>query len=325
MKRQMRREVGEAEAEWKEFAKKISTDKGAAICDRAADKQKDPMQELDRLLRRWALDCPLNIAWYERKKRRRGLLWVVGNAIVILLSTAGMVAASVLAIRAFGSSVSANAIVGLAAMLSFILAAVLGIFRLFAGIADVKAQYGIFWEASAALKEDLFAFEDAWRSKANADPKLWTREASFVEFRAALRAQTRRARAVIAKEQAAFFRTFKSPSELVDSASREVDALDARARQLLASRPSSTSGGGQSSDRAETIRAAIDVVEARQRVLTGEADVAASETELGRLAFIRPRTPEIEKRIEEKELELAHARERLETARAAADDLERQR
>jgi hypothetical protein len=317
--------VDEADEEWKTLAKRISTDDGGAII-RKAQAEENSSHELLRLFRRWATDCPLNIAWYERKKRRRQAWWVAGNAAVLTISTIGMVASVVLALRAFQAGSALNTPAAIGASLSFSLAALLGLLKLFAGVADVKAQYAIFWEACSALKEDLYRLEDEWSLRVSGDSSLWSRDSAFIELRAALRAQIRRARAEVVKEQAAFFKTYKSPSELIDAARDSFDSLDSRVKKLLAAR---TADPSRASSRSSAIEGGAHVEVERtlavQRADAGVDDVRALEMQLDRLRFMyegRGRNdPTLAKQIEEKELALAHAKERSEMALATADDL----
>lgn len=174
----------------------------------------------------YATDVHLNIQWYRRARRQqegqRDLFrWVT---IGLGVATALLPGILYLVVR---SRLGAAAPSLLETQLGLIVAAVGGGWKFITSLDNSNTRVGIFWEANAELSEEALSTERAWRGKAVKDGAL------SADFLAALEESRKRARAITKKERTAFFNTFKSPSEILKSASdfsgeltKARDALD---------------------------------------------------------------------------------------------------
>lgn len=319
----VRRDDSVARQEWAALAANICPTAPYLLVVRADDRKVDPTAELETLLNRWAVECPLNIEWYERAQKERRFVWAAANIIVLVVASAGMIAAAALAFKAKDMSSSPNATVAIAAEISFGLAAFLGLLRLFAGVADVKAQCSIFWDAGSNLKEALYRFQDEWRDRATQDTSMWNRDATFIEFKSALREQIRFAKSRTAREQREYFQTFKSPTELIDSATSAMDAIDAKAGKLVAMRLRDLPPGASCAPSPLT-----NAMASHDRAQAGSAEIMSLQVELARLVLIRnsrqktgeQADPAFDAQIEAKQNDIARASERLELSRRALED-----
>jgi hypothetical protein len=197
--------------------------------------------QLRELLVRYCMDVPLNISWYVRKlevaRRRNGRqvgLAIAGGVAAIAVAVAVPLLAVVLSPAPQGAAT-------LAADVTVIAIGLLGIGQVLASRADVKAQIGAFWTASSGLKEHLLDFVETWRGRlaplcpgaGQAGPDPAALAAALAELRVALVQELKAARIIAREERAAFFATFRSPSEVLAVVSSAFEGVRGRQAEAL--------------------------------------------------------------------------------------------
>lgn len=177
-------------------------------------------EQLEPLLRRWATEVALNLEWYAVNLAKKQRARVAGVVAVSAISVAALGALAAVTIAWHGADGAA-----LGAQAGFVLTAIFLALQILTSVTDVKAQLGIFWEASANLKEALYSFEEQWTGVE------WTR-ARAIAFKTALRAQIALARLETRRERAEYFKTLKSPSEVVSAGLAALEQLRGKQREV---------------------------------------------------------------------------------------------
>jgi ABC-type multidrug transport system fused ATPase/permease subunit len=178
--------------------------------------------DLRRLLMKYCMEVPGNIAWYEAARGRVEREFRAARALVIAIA---LITALVLAGMVVVNSQVVTAQVGA------LVVAVLFMLQVLAASVDKKAQIGAFWRASADLKEALYTFEHTWQGKVcGADGAV------AADFEMALWQEVRNARRIAREERDAYFATFRSPTEILSVATMSIEGLRARGAEAAALR-----------------------------------------------------------------------------------------
>lgn len=212
-----RREQGEV------FAKKFLARIGALeIFDPAPDLGGGV--ETRDLVVRYAIQAHLNVEWYTKRRehdqKAQNRLWV------------GLVIGGVVM---FGLAAGGTVYLGNAALAGVTLASIVPLLKILAVAGDRRKQIGNFWKASAALKEGIYDFEDAWRGRpviTLANTGTTTVRHVDPEFVQRLQTVLAQARAIETEERSAFFATMQSPSDLLSVAIAGVDAASQKRREM---------------------------------------------------------------------------------------------
>ena len=159
----------------------------------------------------------LNIEWYERAVRReqrwrRGYL--AGSAALIVA-----IPACVYCLSRNGTSATA---------VTAVLTGLFGLHKALSSALNQRRVVGNFWNAAAALKRRLYAFEDAWRGKATAS------EGPTPAFAQAVKDEIQAAGTIRDEEERRFFDQFSYPAfdlgRVLNSAGSRAAAVTARHR-----------------------------------------------------------------------------------------------
>lgn len=190
----------------------------------------DPLASCHPLIR-YATDVPLNIAWYERAKRRetrrRARFWAVttvfGTAVVVL---------PLLLLFVPGKGGAPGG--AWAAQVGAILTGLIALLRFLTAAGDTSVRIGIFWQAAADLKDELLSLEDTWRGKPVITQQADGAPTLADTFLLALEESLKRAHVITRTERLAFFATWKAPGDLSSVAlDRARDARRAHQEQLF--------------------------------------------------------------------------------------------
>jgi len=102
----------------------------------------------------------------------------------------------------------------------------LGLGQVFVGSQDLGAQRDAFWKARAALKEQLYTFENTWCGRlGNPDTLLST------DFHTALSEELAAARTIVQTERETFFQARATPTELLGSLQTLLETVLARGQE----------------------------------------------------------------------------------------------
>ncbi len=155
---------------------------------------------VQELLLRYATVCHLNILWYQERREREQRRYhaFVGAAFVALVVT-----------PAATFVLSTQVTSALVPLLTAVLTGLLAMLKFVGSYLERRRLVGLFWNAEANLKSDLYAFEDRWRGKvfetrtgeASGEPPRAVDE----EFIVDLKQRIRNAEQVRRTEQDAFF------------------------------------------------------------------------------------------------------------------------
>ncbi|HVW26450.1 MAG TPA: hypothetical protein VHC69_13875 [Polyangiaceae bacterium] len=215
--------------------------------------------DLSRALLRFCTDVVLNIAWYERARRREESRnrWMTSGMVALMVVALGLL---------FFTSLLPSLPVGVPApsgmlQLTVFAGGALTVLQVIAALADGKARLAIFWKASADLKELLYGFEQRWCDKAV------VATGAAPGFSDAIEEAMRSAHAITRAERLDFFATVRSPSDVVAIATSAADTLRGRA-------VSSTVAAVQHEEA---------IAEARRELAAARAAVAASEFRMNAL------------------------------------------
>jgi hypothetical protein len=217
--------------------------------------------EIERPLLRYALDVPMNIAWYERAKIRAAREQRIALAGVIALGLGALTISTV--VPRFAAEHDVAIATG---QITLFLGLAYGVLQVVAAVTDQKAKLAGFCKASADLKEALFTFEDNWRGKPVADGgKL------AADFASALLQETAGARRIAREERDAFFTGLKSPTDVTAALGSAVEAVGRGAQTVADLR------GARAAQLEGTASARLAVVDDMRRQL-----IAAKASELAR-------------------------------------------
>lgn len=227
-----------------------------------------------RLLTKYCIEVPLNIAWYDdakkrvEKKLRRVYALVVCCVLVAVLVLAGLTwVKDELVSAQVGTLVLAFGVV----------------LQVLSGGADTKAQLGSFWRASSDLKEGLFTFLHAWEGRAlDAEGRLGG------EFEVALWQELSTARRVCREEREAYFATFRSPTEVANLVTQPLSDLRMRLSEVNATR-----GVDQQMGRDLAREATFQLSGARRALIDAKAVVAQRRAKLDALVLDKAADAEI--------------------------------
>jgi hypothetical protein len=319
-----RRSRSDATSEWKVLGRRLCNEK----TDLETKAQED--KELLRLLTRWAIEVPLNIEWYEGGRRTRWRVWWGLNALVLLVFLAATGFLLWIVLKGYGRQGDEAAV--MVAELALAFGAVVGVLRIVTAAADVKAQHGLFWETSSRLKARLFKFEDDWAQRYEQTVSLWSSNVAVIEFKVALREQIRLAREDVANEQAAFFRTFRSPAELLETSSQAFADVQGRFQQVQSARMALAASrrGSGAADTGTQFPPQAELALAHRRQLSAAGQLGALIQKREQLQFERQwrlargadekLMRSLDDLLEELDEEIAHAREQQEFATAAVSE-----
>jgi len=235
--------------------------------------------ETKRLLVRYCMDFPLNIAWYE-EARQRETWWqraAFGLVLMLALIALGLTAAPAVVPRLFGDTATQQSTTS--AQIVVILTGMFGVLSVVSEATDRKARIGGFWKAAADLKEALFTFEESWRDK---DLVITTdgKKAISPELVAALVQEIRFARKVSREERTTYFNTFRSPTDVMAAANAALGAIRGRRGELLsAHREESATKDASEASAEKRIRDLRDrLVEATATVMSLERKITELES-----------------------------------------------
>lgn len=227
-----------------------------------------------RLLTKYCIEVPLNIAWYDvAKKRVEKKL----QRVYVLVVFCVLVAVLVLAGLAWVKDELVSAQVGTLVLAFGVVLQVLS------GGADTKAQLGAFWRASSDLKEGLFTFLHSWQGRAiDAEGRLGA------EFEVALWQELSNARRVCREEREAYFATYRSPTEIANLVTQPLSDLRMRLSEVGAVR-----GVDQQVGRDLAREATFQLSGARRALIEAKAIVAQRRAKLDALIADKAAEPDV--------------------------------
>ncbi len=236
-------------------------------------------RDVQDLLLKYATVCHLNISWYQaqRENEERRYRWYV---ILALLGVAGTPALT------FVLSQFANE--ALTPLLTAIMAGFLATLKALGAMLEKRRLVGLFWNAEANLKADLYAFESRWTGKVFKDdgsgkddesgekdemPPESEGEKREVnpDFVVDLKQRIRQAEKIRRDEQDTFFSRF--------------DELPFDVIQVLASGTRSARSAGSSFSRTEETLSELeaDIEERKRHVALLQAQLDRAKAELSNL------------------------------------------
>lgn len=217
------------------------------------------------VLVRYAMDVPMNIAWYEKAKKRAFDKQRFGLVGVILFA---VVAMGVTWASAYLTKGDDKAQIAIAQVAAFV-AMAYGVLKVIAMLTDQKEKLAGFSKASADLKEALFTFEETWRGKT-----LLEEDRLVPDFETAVLQEIANARRIARAERDAYFTGISSTVEVATAFG---DALEKVGE-------SATSLGQIRKDRALALEGSRSrIVEERQRLIAAKAKLTARQRKLERL------------------------------------------
>jgi hypothetical protein len=210
------------------------------------------------LLVRYAMDVPLNIAWYERAKLRASVRqgWSMIGVLCFGLCAMGATAIPTLWKPSDATEASITT-----AQIAIFVAMAYGVLQVIASLTDQKQKIAGFAKASADLKEGLFTFEETWRGK----PLLCDGELE-PGFASALLQEIANARRITREERDAYFASRPSTTEVAGVLGTAIDAVGRGAQSYGALRQT------QAELRVDDKRAAaLTIASERQRLIEAKA------------------------------------------------------
>ncbi|MDO5980920.1 hypothetical protein [Flavivirga spongiicola] len=139
----------------------------------------------------------LNIEWYINKirkvTRKKNILYTVGIVLIILIPISIFALTKVESIKGTAASSSG-------AIITMFLTIILGLYKVTSQWFGAKKFEGLFWEASAKLKNRLYALEDTWIDKLN--------RSNTNEFFIALEKEISEGRKIVQEETQSYFDNF---------------------------------------------------------------------------------------------------------------------
>jgi len=215
--------------------------------------------DTERLLLKYCIEVPLNIAWYERARRSAQTIMRAQRLCVVVIMLGGLGAVAWITTSQIDKQL-------VTAQIGTMLATLLFALQVLVTATDKKAQLGGFWRASADLKEGWYTFEQSWSGRVPLE------RAALAEFETAVWQEIHNARKIARTEREAYFNTFKSAGELLTLASAGLDTVRSRGQQLAAQLKEDNAISGDA--RAAARKQLSDV---RQKLMESKASIAASE------------------------------------------------
>lgn len=228
---------------------------------------------VDRTIRSYVVEVPLNIAWYDAAWRRehryhRAFLGLTIGLLVVALPLLGYLPVLALQAELQGSTTVAQ--------VTGILTGLLALQRSAGVVFDRRKRVALFHESAAELKELLYSLEDRWRGGVLVDGKV------SPEFLEALRDDIKAAKAIARDERKKFFQALQSTPS-VDLGSM----LQRGASQASAvSRPATAIARTARRTSPHAVR--VEVAEQRAVVQTLERLLAEATAEYRELAETEP-------------------------------------
>ena len=237
----------------------------------AIDQLAEPQR---RLLLKYCIEVPLNIAWYDDAKRRVEQKLRRTYALVVFCV---VVASSVLAALVWVEDELVSAQIGTLVLAFGVVLQVL------AGGADTKAQLGAFWRASSDLKEGLFTFLHTWKDRAfdaegRPDPEL----------EVALWQELSNARRICREERETYFATFRSPTDVANVITQPLSDLRMRGAEV-----SSVRGQDRQMGRDLARDATFQLAASRRALIDAKAIVAQRKARLDALVADKGAEPDV--------------------------------
>lgn len=218
-----------------------------------------------RLLLKYCIEVPLNILWYDRRRKlvERKLRVSYAIIVVCVLVAVGMLAALTWMNDDVVTSQIGTLVIGLGVVM-----------QLLAGSTDTKAQLGSFWRASADLKEGLFTFLHSWEGKACGPEE----QGLSPDFEVAIWQELSNARRICREERDAYFATFRSPTEVTAMLTQPLTDVRMRVAEVAAARAQD----GQV-DKDLVREASFQMANARRALIDAKATVAQRKSRLDAL------------------------------------------
>ena len=182
------------------------------------------------LLFKYIVEHHLNIAWYRKsiwkKVSSRFLFFFLTLALLFLIPVLLFIITN--ANWSWLRDILGNGGTDTtAAGITAVLTGLLGVHRSLSEWLNKRKLVGLFWKASADLKENLYAFEDTW-----GNPSKIKRDAQGLadDFKTALREEIKKAKAIVRAEKEQFYQNISPPTIDLHG---ELKKSQAQAKELM--------------------------------------------------------------------------------------------